>query len=162
MENCIMKRLTSQGWETLRTLTAITAAIGTMICLLILAGCTNELTGQDENRGNGQALTLGTVSIEGGNSRAANAVPGVASGHSFRDDEKLHVALTAGSAQSAGTYYTTATTAAGVPPRPSAPTGKGAATTPSPPGGDPLILPPPLPFTTCPPTTKPTPPQGAP
>ena len=46
-----MKRLTSQGWETLRTLTAITAAIGTMICLLILAGCTNELTGQDENRG---------------------------------------------------------------------------------------------------------------
>lgn len=104
MENCIMKRLTSQGWETLRTLTAITAAIGTMICLLILAGCTNELTGQDENRGNGQALTLGTVSIEGGNTRAANAVPGVASGHSFRDDEKLHVALTAGSAQSAGTY----------------------------------------------------------
>ena len=99
-----MKRLTSQGWETLRTLTAITAAIGTMICLLILAGCTNELTGQDENRGNGQALTLGTVSIEGGNTRAANAVPGVASGHSFRDDEKLHVALTAGSAQSAGTY----------------------------------------------------------
>ena len=87
-----MKRLTSQGWETLRTLTAITAAIGTMICLLILAGCTNELTGQDENRGNGQALTLGTVSIEGGNTRAANAVPGVASGHSFRDDEKLHVA----------------------------------------------------------------------
>ena len=66
-----MKRLTSQGWETLRTLTAITAAIGTMICLLILAGCTNELTGQDENRGNGQALTLGTVSIEGGNTRAA-------------------------------------------------------------------------------------------
>lgn len=56
------------------------------------------------NRGNGQALTLGTVSIEGGNTRAANAVPGVASGHSFRDDEKLHVALTAGSAQSAGTY----------------------------------------------------------
>ena len=104
MENCIMKRLTSQGWETLRTLTAITAAIGAMICLLILAGCTNELTGQDENRGNGQALTLGTVSIEGGNTRAANAVPGVASGHSFRDDEKLHVALTAGSAQSAGTY----------------------------------------------------------
>ena len=104
MENCIMKRLTSQGWETLRTLTAITAAIGTMICLLILAGCTNELTGQDENRGNGQALTLGTVSIEGGNTRAADAVSGVASGHSFRDDEKLHVALTAGSAQSAGTY----------------------------------------------------------
>ena len=104
MENCIMKRLTSQGWETLRILTAITAAIGTMICLLILAGCTNELTGQDENRGNGQALTLGTVSIEGGNTRAANAVPGVASGHSFRDDEKLHVALTAGSAQSTGTY----------------------------------------------------------
>ena len=99
-----MKRLTSQGWETLRILTAITAAIGTMICLLILAGCTNELTGQDENRGNGQALTLGTVSIEGGNTRAANAVPGVASGHSFRDDEKLHVALTAGSAQSTGTY----------------------------------------------------------
>lgn len=92
------------GWETLRTLTAITAAIGTMICLLILAGCTNELTGQDENRGNGQALTLGTVSIEGGNTRAADAVSGVASGHSFRDDEKLHVALTAGSAQSAGTY----------------------------------------------------------
>ena len=99
-----MKRPTSQEWETLRTLTAITAAIGAMICLLILAGCTNELTGQDENRGNGQALTLGTVSIEGGNTRAANAVPGVASGHSFRDDEKLHVALTAGSAQSAGTY----------------------------------------------------------
>ena len=99
-----MKRPTSQEWETLRTLTAITAAIGAMICLLILAGCTNELTGQDENRGNGQALTLGTVSIEGGNTRAANAVPDVASGHSFRDDEKLHVALTAGSAQSAGTY----------------------------------------------------------
>ena len=95
MENCIMKRLTSQGWETLRTLTAITAAIGTMICLLILAGCTNELTGQDENRGNGQALTLGTVSIEGGNTRAANAVPDVASGHSFRDGEELHVTLTA-------------------------------------------------------------------
>jgi len=99
-----MKRLTSQGWETLRTLTAITAAIGAMICLLILAGCTNELTGQDENRGNGQALTLGTVSIEGGNTRAAEAVPDVASGHSFRNGEELHVALTAGSAQSAGTY----------------------------------------------------------
>ena len=109
MENCIMKRLTSQGWETLRTLTAITAAIGTMICLLILAGCTNELTGQDENRGNGQALTLGTVSIEGGNTRAANAVPDVASGHSFRDGEELHVTLTAGGAPSAGSAQSTGT-----------------------------------------------------
>ena len=104
-----MKRPTSQEWETLRTLTAITAAIGAMICLLILAGCTNELTGQDENRGNGQALTLGTVSIEGGNTRAANAVPDVASGHSFRDGEELHVTLTAGGAPSAGSAQSTGT-----------------------------------------------------
>ena len=82
-----MKRLTSQGWETLRTLTAITAAKGTKKCQLILAGSTTEQTRQDENPGNGQAQPLRTETIEGGYTRAANAVAGVASGHSFRDDE---------------------------------------------------------------------------
>ncbi len=112
----IMRVLKEERWALVRTVTAICITALTLVCLILAAGCTNDLTAITENRGTGETLALGTLTTRPATTpatRADAAVPDATDWQGFRTADQLHVTIAAGegatSTRSSGLYEYTAT-----------------------------------------------------
>ena len=111
----IMRVLKEERWALVRTVTAICITALTLVCLILAAGCTNDLTAITENRGTGETLALGTLTTQPATApatRADAAVPDATDWQGFRTADQLHVTIAAGEGatftRSSGLYeYTT-------------------------------------------------------
>lgn len=88
-----------------------------LICLILAAGCTNDLTEITENRGTGETLALGTLTTKDANAahaatRADSPLPDATAWQGFCSGDQLHVAIAAGEGstftRSSGIYEYTA------------------------------------------------------
>ena len=111
-----MRVLKEERWALVRTVTAICITALTLVCLILAAGCTNDLTAITENRGTGETLALGTLTTRPATTpatRADAAVPDATDWQGFRTADQLHVTIAAGegatSTRSSGLYEYTAT-----------------------------------------------------
>ena len=110
-----MRVLKEERWALVRTVTAICITALTLVCLILAAGCTNDLTAITENRGTGETLALGTLTTRPATTpatRADAAVPDATDWQGFRTADQLHVTIAAGEGatftRSSGLYeYTT-------------------------------------------------------
>ena len=112
----IMRVLKEERWALVRTVTAICITALTLVCLILAAGCTNDLTAITENRGTGETLALGTLTTRPATApatRADAAVPDATDWQGFRTADQLHVTIAAGEGatftRSSGLYEYTAT-----------------------------------------------------
>ena len=112
----IMRVLKEERWALVRTVTAICITALTLVCLILAAGCTNDLTAITENRGTGETLALGTLTTRPATTpatRADAAVPDATAWQGFRSGDQLHVTIAAGEGstltRSSGLYEYTAT-----------------------------------------------------
>ena len=111
-----MRVLKEERWALVRTVTAICITALTLVCLILAAGCTNDLTAITENRGTGETLALGTLTTRPATTpatRADAAVPDATDWQGFRTADQLHVTIAAGEGatftRSSGLYEYTAT-----------------------------------------------------
>lgn len=109
----IMRVLKEERWALVRTVTAICITALTLVCLILAAGCTNDLTAITENRGTGETLALGALTTRPATTRADAAVPDATDWQGFRTADQLHVTIAAGEGatftRSSGLYEYTAT-----------------------------------------------------
>lgn len=88
-----MRVLKEERWALVRTVTAALA----LICMILAAGCTNDLTPATGNRGTGETLALGTLTTEPATATRADAeVPDATGWQGFRTADQLHVSIAAG------------------------------------------------------------------
>lgn len=113
----IMRVLKEEKWALVRTVTAICITAMALICLILAAGCTNDLTEITENRGTGETLALGTLTTKDANAahaatRADSPLPDATAWQGFCSGDQLHVAIAAGEGstftRSSGIYEYTA------------------------------------------------------
>ena len=113
----IMRVLKEEKWALVRTVTAICITAMALICLVLAAGCTNDLTEITENRGTGETLALGTLTTKDANAahaatRADSPLPDATAWQGFCSGDQLHVAIAAGEGstftRSSGIYEYTA------------------------------------------------------
>lgn len=109
----IMRVLKEERWALVRTVTAICITAMALICLVLAAGCTNDLTEITENRGTGETLALGTLTTKDANAtRADSPLPDATAWQGFCSGDQLHVAIAAGEGstftRSSGIYEYTA------------------------------------------------------
>lgn len=113
----IMRVLKEERWALVRTVTAICITAMALICLVLAAGCTNDLTEITENRGTGETLALGTLTTKDANAahaatRAGSPLPDATAWQGFCSGDQLHVAIAAGEGstftRSSGIYEYTA------------------------------------------------------
>lgn len=113
----IMRVLKEERWALVRTVTAICITAMALICLILAAGCTNDLTEITENRGTGETLALGTLTTKDANAahaatRADSPLPDATAWQGFCSGDQLHVAIAAGEGstftRSSGIYEYTA------------------------------------------------------
>lgn len=111
-----MRVLKEERWALVRTVTAICITALTLVCLILAAGCTNDLTAITENRGTGETLALGALTTQPATApatRANAAVPDATDWQGFRTADQLHVTIAAGEGatftRSSGLYEYTAT-----------------------------------------------------
>ena len=112
----IMRVLKEERWALVRTVTAICITALTLVCLILAAGCTNDLTAITENRGTGETLALGTLTTRPATTpatRADSPLPDATAWQGFRTGDRLHVTIAAGEGatftRSSGLYEYTAT-----------------------------------------------------
>lgn len=123
----IMRVLKEERWALVRTVTAICITALTLVCLILAAGCTNDLTAITGNRGTGETLALGTLTTKDANTaqtrtdahgaspatRADSPLPDATAWQGFRTGDRLHVTIAAGEGatftRSSGLYEYTAT-----------------------------------------------------
>ncbi|QRQ47291.1 leucine-rich repeat protein [Bacteroides eggerthii] len=112
-----MRVLKEEKWALVRTVTAICITAMALICLVLAAGCTNDLTEITENRGTGETLALGTLTTKDANAahaatRADSPLPDATAWQGFCSGDQLHVAIAAGEGstftRSSGIYEYTA------------------------------------------------------
>uniref|UniRef100_UPI00359C8472 leucine-rich repeat protein n=1 Tax=Bacteroides eggerthii TaxID=28111 RepID=UPI00359C8472 len=112
-----MRVLKEERWALVRTVTAICITAMALICLVLAAGCTNDLTEITENRGTGETLALGTLTTKDANAahattRADSPLPDATAWQGFCSGDQLHVAIAAGEGsiftRSSGIYEYTA------------------------------------------------------
>ena len=122
-----MRVLKEERWALVRTVTAICITALTLVCLILAAGCTNDLTAITGNRGTGETLALGTLTTKDANTaqtrtdahgaspatRADSPLPDATAWQGFRTGDRLHVTIAAGEGatftRSSGLYEYTAT-----------------------------------------------------
>lgn len=113
----IMRVLKEERWALVRTVTAICITAMALICLVLAAGCTNDLTEITENRETGETLALGTLTTKDANAahaatRADSPLPDATAWQGFCSGDQLHVAIAAGEGstftRSSGIYEYTA------------------------------------------------------
>lgn len=113
----IMRVLKEEKWALVRTVTAICITAMALICLVLAAGCTNDLTEITENQGTGETLALGTLTTKDANAahaatRADSPLPDATAWQGFCSGDQLHVAIAAGEGstftRSSGIYEYTA------------------------------------------------------
>lgn len=113
----IMRVLKEEKWALVRTVTAICITAMALICLVLAAGCTNDLTEITENRGTEETLALGTLTTKDANAahaatRADSPLPDATAWQGFCSGDQLHVAIAAGEGstftRSSGIYEYTA------------------------------------------------------
>lgn len=113
----IMRVLKEERWALVRTVTPICITAMALICLVLAAGCTNDLTEITENRGTGETLALGTLTTKDANAahaatRADSPLPDATAWQGFCSGDQLHVAIAAGEGstftRSSGIYEYTA------------------------------------------------------
>ena len=123
----IMRVLKEERWALVRTVTAICITALTLVCLILAAGCTNDLTVITGNRGTGETLALGTLTTKDANTaqtrtdahgaspatRADSPLPDATAWQGFRTGDRLHAVIAAGEGatftRSSGLYEYTAT-----------------------------------------------------
>ena len=122
-----MRVLKEERWALVRTVTAICITALTLVCLILAAGCTNDLTAITGNRGTGETLALGTLTTKDANTaqtrtdahgaspatRADSPLPDATAWQGFRTGDRLHAVIAAGEGatftRSSGLYEYTAT-----------------------------------------------------